>query len=176
MSRARWLASTLFVALAAGGGAWAAGFRVNTTASMPRGIWAVTAPAGAVHRGDVVTLCLPDTPRMRLGHERGYIGAGSCPDGMEPLVKPVAAVPGDTVTVKPGGCSVNGDRVPNTAQFAIDGAGRPLQGIPPGTYDVEPGQVWVLSGHSPMSWDSRYFGPVPKAAVLGRARPMWVFR
>jgi type IV secretory pathway protease TraF len=37
-----------------------------------------------------------------------------------------------------------------------------------------PGQVWLLSGHDPRSFDSRYFGAIPTANVRGVARPLWV--
>ena len=41
------------------------GFRVNTTPSMPVGVWrGDAAPAADLRRGEVVTVCLPDgTPR-----------------------------------------------------------------------------------------------------------------
>jgi type IV secretory pathway protease TraF len=39
---------------------------------------------------------------------------------------------------------------------------------------VGSGDIWVLSGHDPRSFDSRYFGPVPVANVQGEARPLWV--
>ena len=44
----------------------------------------------------------------------------------------------------------------------------------PGEYHVLPGSVWVGSQHSPLSFDSRYFGPVPSQGVLGRAKPLLV--
>jgi type IV secretory pathway protease TraF len=34
--------------------------------------------------------------------------------------------------------------------------------------------VWLLSGHDPRSFDSRYFGAVPAASIQGIARPIWV--
>ena len=46
-----------------------------------------------------------------------------------------------------------------------------------GAYPVAPKEVWLLSGHDPRSFDSRYFGPVPEAkSVQGIARPVWVLR
>ncbi len=152
-----------------------AGFRFNDTESMPAGIWRVTAAADT-RRGDVVTICAPDVPSIRQARERGYIGPGICANGAEPLVKPVAAVPGDLVTVAREGVAVNGEPVERTAQLEQDGAGRPLHGMAPGSYRVAPGQVWLLSGYDTRSFDSRYFGAVPVANVLGRTWPVWVAR
>jgi len=37
----------------------------------------------------------------------------------------------------------------------------------------EPLVVWLLSGHDPRSFDSRYFGGVPVTNIQGVARPIW---
>lgn len=150
------------------------GIRVNATASMPRGLWQVRPVEAPLRRGEFVTVCLPDTALIREAAARGYLPAGICAGGYEPLVKPVAAVTGDRVTVTLRGVAVDGQPVAHTAQLMRDGAGRPLRTVPVGAYPVMPGQVWLLSGHDPRSFDSRYFGPVPEANVLGVARPLWV--
>jgi conjugative transfer signal peptidase TraF len=157
------------------GAAWSAGLRVNETASMPRGLWQVSGVATLLVRGRIVTACLPDTASTREAVARGYLSAGWCPGGYEPLVKPVAAIAEDVVTVTPQGVAVNDRLVDNTAQHVRDDAGRPLRPFPPGIYRVMPGQVWLLSGHDGRSFDSRYFGPVPVTNVQGLVRPLWVF-
>jgi conjugative transfer signal peptidase TraF len=140
---------------------------------MPRGLWRARA-GEPVERGEIVTVCPPDRADIREAAQRGYIPNGVCSGGYEPLVKPVAAVAGDVVTVTPQQIIVDGQLVPNTAPLAEDEAGRPLHPIPIGVYHVAPGEVWLLSGHDPRSFDSRYFGAVPAANVTGVARPLWV--
>jgi conjugative transfer signal peptidase TraF len=153
-----------------------AGLRLNSTPSMPRGLWRVVGNDAPLYRGEIVTLCPPDTEPIRQGAERGYIPPGSCPSGYEPLVKPIAATAGDTVAVTSAGVVVNGEPVRGTAQLAHDSAGRPLHAFPAGSYRVAQGDVWLLSGHDVRSFDSRYFGPVPAANVQGAARPVWTVR
>jgi len=152
------------------------GLRINGTASMPRGLWHVGAPVAPLRCGEIVTLCPPDTGPFREAAARGYLPAGFCPGGFEPLVKPIAAIVGDLVTVSAAGVTVNGAPVPGTAPMTADGAGRPLSPFPAGAYRVAPGDLWLLSGHDPRSFDSRYFGPVPAPNVQGVARPLWVLR
>jgi conjugative transfer signal peptidase TraF len=152
----------------------AAGLRINATASMPRGIWRVEAGGTRIARGEVVSICLPDTPAVREAAQRGYISAGACPGGHEPLLKPIAAIAGDAVTVTGHVIAVNGEPIADSAPLYSDSAGRPLQPIPAGVYHVPGGTVWLLSGHDPRSFDSRYFGAVPAASIQGVAHPVWV--
>lgn len=153
-----------------------AGLRVNTTPSMPRGLWQVVEHRALSRRGEIVAVCPPDIDAIRQGMARGYIGAGSCPGGYEPLVKPIAAAEGDQVAVSAAGIAVNGQPVAGSAQLLQDSTGRSLRPFPAGVYPVKAGEVWLLSGHDPRSFDSRYFGPVPAGNVQGLARPLWVIR
>jgi conjugative transfer signal peptidase TraF len=163
------------VTMATLAGAVSAGLRVNTTASMPVGLWYVRA-GEPIKRGVIVTICPHDCEDFREALRRGYITHGRCPGGYEPLVKPVAAVAGDLVTVTRQGIAVNGNVVANTAALAEDEIGRPLHQVPPGIYRVASGEVWLLSGHDIRSFDSRYFGALPFANVRGVAHPLWVLR
>ena len=155
------------------GAAWAAGVRINTSPSMPRGLWQVSRAAEA-GRGDAVVVCAPPGPASRIGRERGYVGPGACPGGTEPLLKVVAAVAGDVVAVEPRGLAVNGAVLAATTPLAHDAAGRALPSWPPGIYAVQPGTAWVTTPAAD-SWDSRYWGPVRLADVLGMARPVAVW-
>ena len=150
--------------------AHAIGVTINTTNSMPMGIWVATAPHQA-RRGDVALLCLPDTPTGRLGQSRGYIAPGPCPTGQETVLKTVAAQPGDEITLSASGISVNGTPLVNSAALTRDSLGRPLPAYPAGTYHVPLGEVWLVSSHNPRSFDSRYYGPVDATTILQTMRP-----
>jgi conjugative transfer signal peptidase TraF len=155
--------------------AGAVGFRVNATASMPRGIWRVEAPGARLERGEIVSICLPDSPAISEAAQRGYIPVGACPSGREPLIKPIAAIEGDLIEVTAPNIAVNGEPIAQSAPLNEDSAGRPLRAVLEGTYSVPSGEVWLLSGHDPRSFDSRYFGAVPVTNIQGVARPIWVF-
>lgn len=151
----------------------AGSLRINTTASMPIGVWTV-ADLGAVTRGQAVVFCLPGAAAARA-MARGYIGrGGDCPDGSEALLKPIVAVAGDLVALGPAGVSVNGEPIADSAVLPADRAGRPVAAAAGGT--VAPGTVWLMSGHDRFSFDSRYFGAVPVANLRGAAFPLAVSR
>jgi conjugative transfer signal peptidase TraF len=150
----------------------AAGLRINHTASLPMGLWRIETPDGAIGRGDIVSICPPDTAVFRAARARGYVPYGRCPGGYEPLQKPVAAIAGDIVMVTPAGLLVNGRAVPNSVALAADSADRPLPRHPAGSFTVAEGEFWLVSSFNAASFDSRYFGAVPASLVIGTARPV----
>jgi len=158
----------LGLALAA---AWA-GLRFNDSPSMPTGLYVGTSPESDA---SLVVFC-PAEPFARLSAERGYRSRGNCPDGAEPLAKPIAARSGDIVGLSATGMAVNGRLLANTAPLVKDSAGRPLSHWPFGRYVVAPGTVWVASSYSPRSFDSRYFGPVKASQVREHVRPLLTAR
>src|SRR5712692_2929222 len=135
---------TLALALVA---AWA-GLRLNDSPSMPTGLYMRT-PSES--RSSLVVFC-PAAPFAELSVERGYRGRGNCPDGAEPLAKPIAARPGDVVELSPRGIAVNGRPLPNTPPLLKDTAGRHLPHWPFGRYLVASGTLWVTSSYSPRSF------------------------
>jgi len=161
----RWVlvpGATLALLALAGG----AGLRLQTTESGPRGIYRFA--DSPVERGSLVIVCAPPAAAV-FGAERGYLSPGPCDESVAPLLKTVVALPGDVVELTRSGVSVNGFRVSGTEILERDSKGRPLPHPPWGEHLVEPGTVWVLSTYSPLSFDSRYFGPVPMERVLSVA-------
>ena len=136
---------------------------------MPVGLWRLRPVGESLQRGQIVSICPPDRAVVRDARWRGYIGSGGCPGGYEPLLKPIAAIPGDVVTVDANGIAVNGRSLANSAALTLDGRERAIQSLGHGTYTVSPGELWLISTFHPASFDSRYFGPVSGALVQGIA-------
>ncbi len=147
------------------------GVMINTTPSLPMGIWQ-TRPLPPLHAGLVVTFCPPATAPFLLGVRRLYIAGGNCPSGLEPMMKPIAALPGQVVTVATSGLTVDGHRLVNSVPLPRDYEGRALPVIRAGTYKVPAGEVWLVSSFNPRSYDSRYFGPVAVTDIVASARPL----
>jgi conjugative transfer signal peptidase TraF len=140
-----------------------------TDSAAPAGIYRlITAPGG---RGALVAACLP-AAIARAGLTRGYLQAGDCPGGAEPVAKVLGALPGDVVKVEPEGVAVNGVPFANSRTAARDSVGRPLAHVAWGTRRVNYGEVWLFGFHNRRSWDARYFGAAPLAAVRGVLRPV----
>jgi conjugative transfer signal peptidase TraF len=146
------------------------GIRINCSPSLPLGFYKTTSDSSA----RLVEFCPPE-PYGRYMAERGYRSAGNCPDGGSPLMKPVIAVAGDIVEASPGGLAVNGVWLINTAPRTIDTKGRSMTPWPSAKYRVPIGFVWVASTYTARSFDSRYFGPIPSAALRSNLVPLLTF-
>ena len=156
-------------------GTWAganAPVRVNWTSSMPRGLYSID--ASIADRDAWVAACLPDAIAA-IGAERGYLPAGSCPNGRSPVAKQLVALAGDAVEITPDSMSVNGLIRARAPLRDRDSLGRPLHHVAPGTYLVAAGEVWLLGFAPETSWDSRYFGPVPESAIVASIHPLWTY-
>ena len=143
-----------------------AGMRINTTPSLPRGLY-ISAGASS----PLVEFC-PVGSVASISTDRGYRVNGSCPDGSSALMKPIIAKPGDHVQLTAAGISVNGRFLANTAPLTMDTQHRPLQHFPYGRYTVGKGEVWVASSYNFHSFDSRYYGPVSILLISRHLRPL----
>ncbi|MHC0055537.1 conjugative transfer signal peptidase TraF [Actibacterium sp. D379-3] len=132
----------------------------NASASAPIGLYRVT--SGAPERGDLV-LISPPKSIAKLAAERRYLPAGV------PLIKRIAAIGGDDVCVFDGAIIINGKIVAH--QIEADSKGRPM----PRWNECRAlvGDEFFLLLKPADSFDSRYFGPVPRAQIIGRLAPLW---
>ncbi len=134
----------------------------NASASAPIGLYRVT-PEARLRRGDMVIAWAPAGPRA-LAAQRHYL------PGNVPLVKRVAALPGDRICAIGSGILVGGQRV--AERRARDAAGRAMPWWH-GCMTLQGGRMLLLMDAS-ASFDGRYFGPTLPRDVIGKATPLWV--
>ena len=145
----------------------ALGYRVNRSASLPFLVYKI-APLqdSEIARGDCVLINLSklSNPVIDIGVERGYVNL------REPMLKRIGAVPGDTVVLRNGFLSVNGEAAKITIAVH-DSYGGELSAYPTPIMLLS-GQYWLVSDPE-RGFDSRYFGPVNKSAFTHRAKPIF---
>jgi len=135
----------------------------NASPSVPVGLYLVTKASPRV--GDLVVLRLP-VVIAALAARRSYLPTSAY------LLKPIAAVTGDLV------CRF-GERVLVRGVLAGIAEDADSDGNPMPTWQgcrvLQTGEVFVLADH-PASFDSRYFGPLDAAPIVGRAVLLWSHR
>jgi conjugative transfer signal peptidase TraF len=114
---------------------------------------------------DFVVVRLPEKVAA-MAAQRGYL-----PETV-PLLKHVAGIGGQHACSTAGSLSLDGRVVVRARDH--DGAGRPL--IPwSGCHVLTADEVLLLSSTSDASFDSRYFGPIHRSAIIGRAIAVWTW-
>jgi conjugative transfer signal peptidase TraF len=134
----------------------------NASASAPLGLYGVGAP-GDLAPGDMVIARVPSRWRS-LAATRYYLPSNV------PLVKRVAAAPGDTVCATGATIRVNGHAI--ALRQRADGQGRPLPWWH-GCVLLRRGALLLLMADNPASFDGRYFGPSARGDLIGKAWPLW---
>lgn len=168
-----WAASTVGALAVISAGAFAVGIRINSTGSIPKGIYIKTGEPLAV--GAYVIVCPPDLQVFKEAKARGYIGPGFCPGGYGNLMKRVLAAKNDQVTVSTQGLTVNGQLLAHSVALKADGAGRPMPAYQANAYTLGNLEVLLMSDASPTSFDGRYFGPLNVSQVRSVIRPVFTW-
>jgi conjugative transfer signal peptidase TraF len=148
------------------------GIVFNPSPSAPKGFYVRSAdPSFVLFCPDQGLTNFTKNPDFR----RNWVPSYGCSDGHRAFLKPIAAKPGDTVSVTSHGIAVNGKVIPHSLPLKQDNFGEPLYAYAYGTYRVQPGQLWVVSPYSDRSYDSRYYGPIPTSSILAAVRPWFLF-
>ncbi len=158
----RFILAAGFLACLALGAAPRPRLLLNTTASVPVGLYGLS-PAGSPRAGDLVVVT-PDPALAAFLDQGGWLPRGV------PLIKPVAAVAGQSVCRVGQTVTIDGRKVARA--LSADGRGRPLPTWS-GCRALGSGEVF-LQAPAPGSLDGRYFGITDGSRILARARPLLV--
>ena len=113
-----------------------------------------------VHRGDIVVFARPPL------EDQAYAD----------LVKRVIGLPGETISSKNGHVYIDGKRLsepwlppgPQSMTEALPGDSHPQFNMP-GPVKIPAGAYYVMGDNRTNSEDSRFFGPIPRSLIVGRA-------
>lgn len=151
----------------------AAGIRINTSESIPLGIYRICNKP--VEKGEFVLFCPPPGAVFDRAKERGYVAGGLCPGGYGYMMKNVVGTAGDIVTVHDDGVHVNGVLLPKSRPFKTDPAGRPLHPFQADSYTLGKSEVLLMSDVCSLSFDGRYFGPIDQSQIKSTIRPVFTW-
>jgi conjugative transfer signal peptidase TraF len=133
----------------------------NPSASAPIGLYLIT-PGTPLEIGDMVAARAPDGARQ-LAAMRGYLPSGV------PLMKRVAATQGSQVCASRARILVDGRVAARREKRDSNGRLMPWW---QGCRRLRPGEVLLLN-RVKASFDSRYFGPIERSAIVGKAVLIW---
>lgn len=138
---------------------------INRTDSEPLGLYLVRdlSPSTVLHRGELVSFGYQSP--WPIPPYTGY------PDGAG-FLKHIAGMPGDVVTTR-GRCQfVNGAAEGCAVRRTPSGTPVPYFAHFHDTV-IPAGEFYMVGDGNPESYDSRYYGLVPRGRVIGAARLLW---
>src|SRR6266436_2618327 len=165
MTRLAYVMSTSFVVLAIAGRSsvsippkliW------NASASAPTGLYTVRTAAD-LGVTDLVAVDAAE-PLASFLSQREYLPR------RVPLLTRIAALPGQTVCRN--GSSVTVDTIAMGMALTRDRRGRELP-VWQGCRTLRASEIFLMNWDIRDSLDGRYFGPIPKNSIIGRALPLW---
>ncbi len=140
----------------------------NSTPSLPEGFYRLEDLDASIETedldGQLVWLELPPALQLEI-ESRGYVPRGAR------LAKRVVGLPGESWCVRAGRWSIEGQDMGPV--FDVDTVGNPL-GHPTGCHLLGDDEVLVATD-MPRSFDSRYFGPVKRSALIGTLEEAWTW-
>lgn len=134
----------------------------NASESVPIGLYRLQ-EAGQLDVTELVAVRPPE-PLASFLDFNGYL-----PSGL-PMLKRVLALPGQTVCRT--GLTIVVDSVEMGQARERDHRGRPLP-VWRGCRVIAQDEIFLMNWQSAESFDGRYFGPIPRSAVIGQALPVW---
>ncbi|MGJ7504045.1 MULTISPECIES: S26 family signal peptidase [unclassified Variovorax] len=139
----------------------------NPSDSVPRGWYRIARieSAASLRVGSIVLARLP-AGVAAFAAQRGYLPSGV------PILKRIGALAPQSVCVRKQLVHIDGTVVASVRTH--DGALRPLQAWAQ-CRALAMGELFLIGDTNPTSFDSRYFGPISASAVLGVARPLWIW-
>jgi conjugative transfer signal peptidase TraF len=142
--------------------------RLNASASVPTGLYRIVPRTSRY-----AAICLPEAVLATAINAGLFVARGECPDGKQPILKPIYRATANTpIVFGSDGFSIGNRALKNTAAKLRSKTGEPLSHIAYGQYTSG---LWAISDYNPDSFDSRYFGPVSEAEVRYYAIPFVLF-
>jgi conjugative transfer signal peptidase TraF len=142
----------------------AADLRINTSPSIPCGVYRLT--HGTPRIGDIISFTPPKSAVFKMALKRGYF--------FGQIMKRVAATNGDRVAVDEGGVSVNGTLWPNSAPQTNDPEGRSLP-VLRFSETLNSERLLLMSDADRLGFDARYFGLISRHIISGVAVPVFTW-
>ena len=159
--------------LVIGGISYLTGVRINTTKSIPVGIYQTS--NRAIGKNSYVMFCPPKNDLFDVARKRDYIGSGFCPGGYGYMMKKILAAKNDIVTINETGVYINGLLLPRSKPFKIDSAGRTMPKYQTDNHLLDDNELLLMSDVSSRSFDGRYFGFIDYSQIKAVIRPVYTW-
>lgn len=147
-------------------------FIINTTKSIPIGVYVSLNSKDPLDKNDLISFCLNDEYFKNLAIKFDFIkeNGGRWCNGVQPILKPIVAVKGDIVFINKDGITVNGNLISNT---------KPILDIKNSSNFVYKKTLeedeFIVASSEPTGYDSRYYGIIKLSDINTKIKPVITF-
>ena len=159
--------------LVIGGISYLTGVRINTTKSIPVGIYQTS--NRAIGKNSYVMFCPPQNDLFDVARKRDYIGAGFSPGGYGYMMKKILAAKNDIVTINENGVYINGALLPGSKPLKSDSADRAMPNYQIDNHLLSDNELLLMSDISNTSFDGRYFGFITRSQIKAVIHPVYTW-
>lgn len=150
-------------------GSYFLGVRINTTPSIPIGIYKVTDKHPS--KGDIVSFCPPNTFLFQEVKLRGWINKGFCDGELGTMMKILVAEAGDIISIDPSGVFINGEYYLYSKQ--VPNLNLPVMELH--NHSLKDGEIFTMTDNNPLSFDGRYYGILNESAIESVLTPIFTW-
>lgn len=147
--------------------------KINTTSSIPKGIYRLNTSDKSYGRNDYVLFCLSKNQAIKSS-AINYLDNGECALGLSPIGKKIVAVHNDDVSISEHGIFVNQMQQIFTEPAKFDKELRCMNKFSLHR-KLKQNEFTVISNKRD-SFDSRYFGTIHKDQILGKIAPLFILK
>lgn len=149
-------------------------FELNTTESMPKGLYYVLSNT-ELARNDMVTFCPPYNEFLKFAERQGFWGdlKKICNRQTPKYMKKIVGIPGDSISVFYSGVYVNNVKIANSEAYTKILSDKIFAGYEK-KFVLKSDEYFLMSDYNPLSFDSRYFGVIKREQIISSVNPFFV--
>lgn len=140
---------------------------INTTKSIPIGLYSIDHDKETLNRGDTIAFCLnPKFIEFAKSQDLVRETKGGWCDGLQPILKTIIATENDEVVFNKNGIYVNGQLMNGTVPITEEYTEYKT---------VLKENEFVVATNEKLGFDSRYFKEINKNDVISKITPIYTF-
>lgn len=145
---------------------------INTSISIPKGIYKIENSKSNLKNGDLISFCLNDSEFLKFALHFKFIEKkynGKWCNGIQPILKPIVAMQGDKVSITSQGIEVNGIILKNTKPIPAIHSMSEMKNV------ILKENEYIVASEEENGFDSRYYKIINLDSINSRISAIYTY-